>query len=296
MNRLRFLVFGGDGQLGRELQSLSEHSGLSLVALARRHADITEPAAIRRALHQFEPDIVVNAAAYTKVDAAEQARETAWKVNCAGAGVVAAECAAARVPLIHVSTDYVFDGAKDAAYIEGDPVAPLGAYGLSKEAGEQAVRSEWARHLIVRTAWVYGCHGTNFLKTILRLAREHDTLRVVGDQIGNPTATEDLARAIVIAGSGALASDDLWGTYHFAGSGDASWHEFASEIVAAQARWTGRYPVVTAIPAIEYPTLARRPANSRLDSGRFAAAFGFRAMPWRMRVPTIVAAVLQGTR
>lgn len=295
MNRLRFLVLGGDGQLGRELQSVSEHKGVRLLALGRRDADITDSETVRRVIHRFAPEIVVNAAAYTKVDAAESDREAAWKVNCEGAGIVAAECATAQIPLIHVSTDYVFDGSKAAAYTEEDSVAPLGAYGLSKEAGERAVRDIWPRHLILRTAWVYGCHGANFLKTILRLARDRDALRVVADQIGNPTATEDLASAILVAGNSALASDGLWGTYHFAGSGDASWHEFAMEIVAVQARWTGRHPLVSAIPSVEYPTPARRPANSRLDSGRFAAAFGVRAVPWKSRVPSIVEAVLRQT-
>ena len=294
-SRPRFLLFGGDGQLGRELQSVADRNGTSLVALGRRNGDITRQMDVGRALRQFAPDIVVNAAAYTKVDAAESEREVAWKVNCVGAGVVAAECAAARVPLIHVSTDYVFDGSKSAAYTEDDAVAPLGSYGGSKEAGERAVREAWAEHLIVRTAWVYGSHGANFLKTVMRLARERDVLRIVSDQIGNPTATEDLATAILVAGNGALASGGPWGTYHFAGSGDASWHEFAIEIVAAQSRWTGRHPVVTAIPTSDYPTPAKRPANSRLDSGRFAATFGVRALPWRSRIPPVVEAVLRQT-
>jgi dTDP-4-dehydrorhamnose reductase len=275
------------------MQSASHRKAVSLVALGRCHTDITDSTAVGDALHRFAPDIVVNAAAFTKVDAAESDPETAWKVNCDGAGIVATECAAARVPLIHVSTDYVFDGTKSTPYTETDGVAPLGEYGNSKEAGERAVRESCSRHIILRTAWLYGCHGANFLKTIVKLAFERDELRVVADQIGNPTATEDLANAVLVAGARACSSGGIWGTYHFAGSGEASWHDFATEIVQVQARWTGRLPAVTAIGTLEYPTPAKRPANSRLDSTRMSAAFGVKAVPWRNRVPTIVEAVLE---
>ena len=293
MTGTRFLVLGGNGQLGRELQSVSMDNGIDLVALGRSDVDVTEPEAIQRALSQFAPEVVVNAAAFTNVDAAEAQRDAAWNVNCRGAGVVAAACATAGLPLIHISTDYVFDGQKASPYTEDDAVAPLSVYGASKEAGERAVREASPKHLILRTAWTYGRHGTNFLKTIVRLALENDALRVVADQCGNPTATEDLAAAILVAGNRVLASADLWGTYHFAGSGEASRHEFAIEIVKAQAHWTGKRPAVAATSTAEYRTPASRPPNSRLDSSRFFACFGAKAAPWQSRVPPVVEAVLR---
>lgn len=293
MDGVRFLVLGGEGQLGRELQFLARRTGVNVSALGRREADISIVESVRAAIAAARPDVVVNAAAYTKVDLAESEITAAWAANCRGAGIVAVECAAAGVPLLHVSTDYVFDGTKSAAYLETDPVAPLGVYGVSKEAGESAVRAAWEKHVIIRTAWVYGRHGANFLKTMVRLASERDSLRVVADQIGNPTATDDLAEAILIAGNSVLKADGGWGTYHFAGSTEASWHEFAVAIVDAQAAHTGYRPSVAAISTAEFPTAARRPANSRLDSTRFSSTFGFTALPWRSRVGPVVEAVLQ---
>ncbi|WP_422002622.1 dTDP-4-dehydrorhamnose reductase [Reyranella sp.] len=290
---VRFLVFGGLGQLGRELQLAARRKGVALTAVGHRDADVGRPDSVRDAIVRARPDVVVNAAAYTKVDLAEAEPVAAWTANCLGAATVASECAAADVPLVHLSTDYVFDGSKPSAYDESDAVAPLGVYGASKEAGEKAVRAAWHKHLILRTAWVYGRFGSNFLKTMVRLARERESLRVVSDQVGNPTATEDLAEAVLCAGAGAAASDDRWGTYHFAGSEEASWHEFAVAIVEAQASRTGRRPPVAAIPTVEFPTPARRPANSRLDSARFISAFGLGAASWRSRVGPVVNAVLE---
>jgi dTDP-4-dehydrorhamnose reductase len=293
MKRVRFLVFGGDGQLGRELQSIARRHDVDVTAMGRHETDIGAADLVRSAIRNVQPHVVVNAAAYTKVDQAEAEPDAAWRANCLGAGVVATECAAAAVPLLHLSTDYVFDGTKASAYVEADPVAPLGVYGASKQAGEAAVRQAFDKHLILRTAWVYGLYGANFLKTMIRLAESRNVLRVVADQIGNPTATEDLADAICVAGIRAIASDDRWGTYHFAGTGEASWHDFAVAIVDAQARWTGRRPSVTPIPTAEFPTPVRRPANSRLDSSRFAEVFGYRAAPWRERVGPVVEAVVR---
>lgn len=289
MSNARFLVLGGRGQLGTELSARAALRGIPLVALGRDDVDITSRSAIRRAFGEFRPDVVVNAAAYTNVDTAEVDHETAWRVNCVGAGIAAAECALADIPLMHLSTDYVFDGVKPVAYLEADPVAPLGMYGASKAAGEVAVRRCWSKHLIIRTAWVYGQFGANFLKTIVRHARERDCLMVVTDQVGTPTATEDLADAVFAAGSSSiLGSEAIWGTYHFAGPEDASRYEFARAIVELQAQWTGRWPMVHPIVSSEYPSLAKRPANSRLDSKLFSDTFGIKAMPWKSRLSSIV--------
>jgi dTDP-4-dehydrorhamnose reductase len=289
------LVFGGEGQLGRELTARAAQAGVALVGLRHSEADIADDNAVRNALAKNSPSLVVNAAAYTQVDRAEAEAEAAFRANATGAGVIAAACAAAKLPLVHISTDYVFDGTKATAYTEADPISALGVYGKSKAAGEAMVREACTHHIILRTAWLYGVYGANFLKTILRLARERDELRVVADQRGCPTGTADIADAILAIAPRLTAGDKVWGTYHFAGSGVTNWHGFAVEIVDAQATFTNRRPKVTAITTAEYPTAAKRPANSELDSSRFAATFGIRAADWRQRSREVVA-TLAGSR
>jgi dTDP-4-dehydrorhamnose reductase len=285
------LTFGANGQLGQELVRASAAQGAALVALARAEADIADADAVRAAIGRHKPSLVVNAASYTKVDLAETETAAARAGNETGPAVLGAASAAARIPLVHISTDYVFDGTKQGAYRESDPVAPLGAYGRSKAAGEAALRAATSRHVIIRTSWVYGEFGTNFLKTMLRLAATRDELRVVADQRGCPTSTGDLARAILGLAPRLVAGDDVWGTYHFAGHGVTTWHGFASRIVAAQAPLTGRTPRVTAITTADYPTQARRPANSELDSSLFARVFGLRARPWEDETDRITRAL-----
>jgi dTDP-4-dehydrorhamnose reductase len=291
---MRLLIFGSGGQLGRELaDTAGNRTDLLATCLSRSQADIADPAKVHEVLSAIRPDVIVNAAAYTKVDLAESETDAAWQANCKGPATLAAACEMMGAPLIHISTDYVFDGTKTSPYVETDPVAPLGVYGASKEAGETAVRDRCRRHVILRTSWVYGPHGTNFLKTMLRLAGERESWGVVADQVGTPTATPDLANAIFATARRAHEPDCPWGTYNFAGAGEANWHEFASVIISAQVPITGRRPDVRAITTAEYPTKVRRPANSRLDSRRFADAFGVTARPWRERVPPIVLKVLQ---
>ena len=282
------LVFGGNGQLGRDLVRAAHGDDIELEAVPHAAADIADADAVGRALAAFAPSLVINAAAYTKVDQAEVEIAEAERGNATGPAVLAAACEAARVPLVHISTDYVFDGTKAGAYVEDDPVAPLGVYGRTKAAGEAAVRHAAARHMIIRTAWVYGEFGQNFLKTIVRLAGERDELRIVADQRGCPTSTRELAQAILrvssrIAGGGE-ASERFWGTYHFAGSGVATWYDFAARIVARQVALTGRGPKVTPITTADYPTRAQRPKNSAFDCSRFERVFGFRARPWQDEV------------
>ena len=286
------LVFGSGGQLGQELVGLARVSGVPLAALTRAQADISDLAQVERALAEIRPSIVLNASAYTKVDRAETEEEEAFQANAMGPEILARACAAANLPLIHVSTDYVFDGTQSGAYRESDPVAPLGVYGRSKLAGEEAIRRQLPQHVIVRTSWVYGIHGANFLKTILRLASERDELRIVGDQRGCPTSTMDLGRALLAV---AQALGEGWavpGTYHLAGTGVTTWHGFASRIVAAQTPFTGRSPSVVPIRTEEYPTPATRPANSELDSSMFGRTFGFAARPWETAVDGTVARLL----
>jgi dTDP-4-dehydrorhamnose reductase len=284
------VVFGGNGQLGRELERASDRA--QLTALARKDADITDEFAVSEAIRRYRPALVVNAAAYTKVDLAESEPREAQEVNGRAPGLIGHACAQAGVPLVHVSTDYVFDGSKAGPYTEDDPIAPLSAYGRSKAAGEAAVRAACARHVILRTAWLYGAFGNNFLKTMLRLAATRDELSVVADQHGSPTSTRDLAGAILRIAPRLIAGENLWGIYHFTGTGVTTWHGFATQIVTAQASLTGRHPKVIAITTADYPTAARRPANSELDNSRFAHTFGFRSHAWQDETEVAVRAVL----
>ncbi len=274
------LLFGANGQLGQEMVRASAARKMALVALSHAEADIADANAVREAIARHKPALVVNAAAYTKVDLAETDVEAARRGNDIGPALLGEACAAAGIPLVHVSTDYVFDGTKPTAYVETDAVSPASSYGRSKEAGERALRAATPRHVILRTSWVYSEFGHNFLKTILRLAATRDELRIVADQRGCPTSTLDLAEAVLSIAPRLIAGEDVWGTYHFAGSGVTTWHGFASRIVAAQTPFTGRSPRVTPITTAEYPLPAPRPANSELDSSLFARIFGIRARPW----------------
>lgn len=285
------LVLGAGGQVGQELMGLATARGAAAVGFDRE-VDITNPAAVIGAIADHRPRLVVNAAAYTAVDKAESEEELATDVNAKGPRVVAEAAATHDVPLLHISTDYVFDGSKAGAYVETDPVAPLGVYGRSKAQGEAAVRASAPRHVILRTAWVYGRFGGNFLKTMLRLAGERDRLRVVADQRGCPTATADIAAAILAVDAGLAENPAIVGLFHFAGSSVTTWHGFAEEIVAAQSEYTGRTPPVDAITTADYPTPARRPANSQLDSSLFAKTFGYQAQDWRHRTREVVADLL----
>ena len=213
---MHILLFGAAGQVGQEVGALARAQGHQLTALTRSSLDITDPVAVARALENSQPDVLINAAAYTAVDKAESEPEQAARSNALAPGLIAERCAHARIPLIHISTDYVFDGTKPNAYVESDPVKPLGVYGRTKAAGEAAIRAAMERHIIIRTAWVYGAYGNNFLKTMLRLGKERDRLTIVADQHGCPTATPDIANALLAAAHAAARGDARWGTYHFA--------------------------------------------------------------------------------
>lgn len=287
-------LFGAGGQLGRELLDLARLRGEAIAGFTRAEADICDGNSVRAALERARPRLIVNAAGYTAVDKAEADAAGAEAGNAAGPRILALAARDAGIPLIHISTDYVFDGSKQGAWIESDPVAPLSVYGASKARGEALARAALPAHIIIRASWVYGFHGTNFLKTMLRLAGERDELRVVADQRGCPTAAIDLAEAILAADHAVSAGAEPWGTYHFAGQGVTTWHGFASEIVDAAALITRKRPLVTAISTADFPAPARRPANSQLDSGAFAAQFGYRAAPWRQRARETVSRLLRG--
>jgi dTDP-4-dehydrorhamnose reductase len=286
------LIVGARGQLGSELAGEATAHGIAAIAVGREELDITQGESVRRFVRDSAPRAIVNCAAYTAVDRAESAGDDARAINALGPQYLARAAAQAGIPLLHVSTDYVFDGSKKGAYTEDDVVAPLGVYGRTKEEGERRVREAHPEHIILRTSWVYGLHGNNFLKTMLRLSRERDELRVVADQHGCPTATIDIARALLAAEAAATAGQPQWGTFHFAGTGVTTWHGFAREIVIAAARLRDRSIPVIPIGTKDYPTPAKRPANSELSSARFAAAFGYRSPPWQERTREVVEATL----
>lgn len=289
------LVFGGNGQLGQELSRAASSRAAALHALSHAEADIADASAVATALALWKPKLVVNAAAYTKVDLAETEVEEARRGNEIGPGVLAAACAGARVPMVHISTDYVFDGSKEGGYAESDPVCPISAYGRSKAAGEDAVRRHLKDHVILRTAWIYSQFGHNFLKTVLRLAATRDELRIVSDQHGSPTAASELAEAVLNVAAAFVHDRTLAGTYHFTAAGVTTWHGFASRVVDVSAPMTGRNPRVIPIGTADFPTAAKRPANSRLDCRLFIEKFGFLPRHWTAGVDATTR-VLIGSR
>jgi len=291
---MKLLVLGAGGQVGHELCRLAWPAGHGVAAFDRAGLDIIQREKVFAAVARERPDIVVNAAAYTAVDRAESEPDAAWAGNCTGPANLAAACHDAAIPLIHLSTDYVFDGSKADPYREDDPVKPLGVYGRSKEAGDRAVRDTLPQHVILRTAWVYSAHGRNFVKTMLRLAGERPVLRVVADQIGSPTSAADIAAAIGAIVAQLDAGNSRWGTYHFAGGGAVSWHGFAEAIFELAAPCRGPAPLVEAIATADYPTPARRPANSVLDCGRIGEAFGIVPRPWREALAEVIGELYAG--
>jgi len=294
---LRLAVTGNSGQLASSLIEAGARAGVEIIPIGRPQLDLAGSAAsIAAALAAAAPDLIVSAAAYTAVDRAETERELAFAVNATGAGAVATAAASLGVPIIHISTDYVFDGSKSTPYVEADLTAPLGVYGASKLAGEQAVAAATPNHAILRTAWVYSPFGNNFLRTMLRLAGDRDELRVVADQHGNPTSALDLAEAILTVARNLLAAPgdgNLRGVFHATGSGEASWAEFAAAIFQNSAALGGPHAKVTPIPATAYPTPAARPANSRLDNTRLNTAHGVRLPDWRQSTEQVVTRLLK---
>jgi len=274
------MVFGAGGQVGLHLIETATGSGHHMVALTHSDADICDSDAVAAVITRPAPTVIVNAAAYTAVDKAESEADRALQVNRDGAAILAEQAAKADVPLIHISTDYVFDGAASVPYDEEHEVNPQGAYARSKEAGERAVRSAHGKHLILRTAWVYGPFGTNFVKTMLRLGA--DELRVVDDQTGRPTSTGDLAEAILaIAEAAQRPGFTDWGTYHYAGADTVTWHGFATMIFAEAEKFGRKAPRVQAIATADFPTAAPRPSYSVLSTAKLERIFGIKPRPLR---------------
>ncbi len=292
---MNILITGGAGQVGIELQRQAWPDGWKLHAPSRSILDLSDPDSIERIFAETRWDAVISSGAYTAVDKAETEVLQAWRVNALAPALIAKRSGEGGIPLVHVSTDYVFSGDKAGYYEEDDPVGPIGIYGASKEAGEQAVRTGNPRHAIVRTAWVVSPHRANFLKTMLRLAGEgREEIKVVADQRGCPTFAGDLAQALMRVTLALLdRPDGLTGTYHFVNDGEASWAEFAKAIFEASSRRGGPSARVTEITTAEYPTPARRPANSRLATGLIRDAFGVVPRHWSVALDEPVGTLLR---
>ena len=286
---LRLLLTGANGQLGREILEAGARPGsnLTIVPLTRSDLDITDPEALRHALTRQKPDVLVNAAAYTNVDRAESEPGLALAVNRDGAENLAAACFQAAVPLIHVSTDYVFDGRGTRPYREEDPVSPLNVYGRSKAEGEDRIRARHPEHVILRTSWLYATHGRNFLTTMLRLGRERESLSVVNDQSGCPTWANDLAGAILQIAATLPRTPSPWGTYHCCNAGETTWYGFAEAIFELAPSSLGlRVQNLRPIPTEDYPTPADRPCYAVLNCTRIHETFGISLPPWRESLKT----------
>jgi dTDP-4-dehydrorhamnose reductase len=293
---MTLLLTGADGQVGREIQRQAHDTGHSLLALNRKGLDITDANAVRQVVQETGPAIIVNAAAYTAVDRAEDEPALAFRVNRDGAANLAQAAGEAGIPLIHLSTDYVFNGTSPRPYQETDPVAPLGIYGHSKWEGEEAVRQRLHHHLIIRVSWVFGVYGSNFVKTMLRLAQERDALKVVADQNGGPTYAGHIA-ALILHLCGRIVDQGAadWGTYHFCGSPVTNWHAFAEAILRTGRKQGILDRTVTAHPiATEaYPTRARRPANSALNCRKIEAYFGMSPNAWQAGLDDMLTRIAQ---
>lgn len=293
---MRVVVTGREGQVARALAERAATVGATLIAVGRPELDLERPQTIAPALAAARPDIVINAAAHTAVDLAESEEARAFAINADGARAVAAAAAALGVPVVQISTDYVFDGMLPRPYREDDATGPVSAYGRSKLAGEQAVAAATPDHVILRTAWVYAPFGRNFVRTMLRMGEEREEVSVVSDQIGCPSSALDIADGALVVARNLLQAPTqpaLRGLFHMAAQGETNWADFAQAIFA-EAEAFGRRPVaVRAIATRDYPTPARRPANSRLDVTKLDAEHGVRLPPWRGSLAACVARLLQ---
>ena len=299
---MRILVAGRSGQVARSLAAAaSEHpngAATTILTLGRPQLDLTDPDSVAAAVRDATPDIIINAAAYTAVDKAESEENAAFALNRDGARHLAAAAATRGLPIVHISTDYVFNGRKTEPYVETDPTGPESAYGRSKQTGEEAVAAANPRHLIVRTAWVHSPYGANFVKTMLRLAETRDRLNVVDDQHGSPTYAPHLAEALLSLARRAVELPEmspLWGIYHAAGHGETTWCGLARWAFAEAAQHALPHAAVSPITTAEYPTPAKRPANSRLDCAKLQANFGLQLPAWQAGVKECVARLASGT-
>jgi len=281
---VKILITGAQGQIGKELVTVANTQGFAVIAAGRNELDITELENVKRYIQSNAPALVINAAAYTAVDKAEEEQNIAYAINRDGVANLAKACKEKNIPLLHISTDYVFDGSQGDDYQESDAVSPLGVYGVSKWQGEEAIRDELAKHIILRVAWVFGAQGNNFVKTILRLGKDLDELNMVADQFGGPSPAKNIAETLIILVEQYQKHKTLeWGTYHYCGSEKTNWCEFAKEIFkqAKEQELIEKEIKVNAITTAEYPTPAARPANSMLDCSKLKNTFDIEMPNWK---------------
>jgi dTDP-4-dehydrorhamnose reductase len=289
----RVLVTGGGGQVGHALGRLKWPEGWSAVTFPRYDLDIEDHNAIATTIAAQSWAAVINAAAYTAVDHAEAEPSKAWTINALGPAVLAEHCRAADIPLVQISTDYVFSGAKSGSWLPEDTTDPISVYGGSKLGGELAVRTAGGRHAIVRTSWVVGSHGNNFVRTMLRLAADRDCVKVVSDQTGSPTIADDLAAALAQIAISLSADAAASGTYHFTNAGATNWADFAREVFIQSERRGGPSARVESIPTIAYPTPAKRPMNSLLDTHATLQAFGIVPRRWQAALSDVMDSLIK---
>ncbi len=292
---IRVLVLGSSGQVGRSLSALTWPADMDVVFCRRDRVNLAQPDSIAEEMLSGRYDIVVNAAAWTDVEGAEDHEAEAFRANADGPASLAKLCAEEGACLLHLSTDYVFDGSACGDHDEDHPIHPLGVYARSKAAGEEGVRAALDRHVILRTAWVYSPFGKNFVTTMLRLGAERDELKVVDDQMGNPTPAGAIALAILAIAARVKERQAIWGTYHFAGRPWTTWHGLADAVFDAAAPIWGRRPALQPILAREWPSKVDRPQNTRLDCSRIERDYGIVAPYWRVDVTSLVAELLRVT-
>jgi dTDP-4-dehydrorhamnose reductase len=292
---MKMLITGAYGQLGREIIDVTQSKECPVLAPPEDDLDICDLDKIDNVITELKPELVINTAAYTQVDKAETEEELAFKVNKTGCTNLARMCTKHKIPLVHISTDYVFDGLKGTPYAETDPISPLGVYGRSKAEGESEIRSYLKEHIILRTSWLYGTHGHNFVKTMLNLATSKKEIRVVADQYGSPTNAADIARTILsIAEQLQSGNKNSWGTYHYCGQGIISWHTFAEKIIElAGQQGKVRTPRVEPVTTDEYPTPAKRPVYSALDCSHIYKKFNISPRPWQKSLETTIRKLLK---
>lgn len=297
MTAIKILLLGANGQVGRAISELAQQdqSRFEVVGMDSRQLDITREKSVHDTIGETKPAIVINAAAYTAVDQAEQEPQKAYAVNRDGAGYVAGACAHYDIPLLHISTDYVFDGKKPTPYLETDPANPINVYGASKWHGEQAIRQAVDKHIILRTSWVFGVYGKNFVYSIIKLAKQREELRIVNDQHGCPTSAAAIAATLLTLSeairhcaqeNGAIS----WGTYHYSGTPPTTWFEFSNEIVnMTRQRFDYKVKNILPIPTSEFPTPAVRPQNSVLNCNKIQAEFDISQEPWQRGLAQMLA-------
>ncbi len=286
---MRILLTGAKGQVGQEIVALAKSFPGELFAFSKTDLDITDPLQIERAIKTTSPTLLINAAAYTAVDKAEQEVAQAYAINSEGVKQLALGCKRFNLPLIHISTDYVFDGSKPTAYLEEDVRAPLSVYGASKAQGEQVLQNEWEKHVILRTSWVFGKQGPNFVKTILKLALKQKELRVVSDQKGCPTAASDLAQALLKIAFQINQGQPKWGIFHYCGVRETSWFEFAKLIVDyGKTYFPFKLETIQAIETADFPTPALRPKNSVLNRQKIENNYGLKPSEWEQALESLL--------